>query len=181
MNNPLILLPVRLNLTPAGFPHSTIRTSPGLFSLNTLLFLLYFRVAHTFSRIGAALMPFAAVHTHGAPQPIGPYSQAIDAYPFVFVSGQIPLDPASGELAGDTIETQALCALRNLKAVLAAAGLTPKNLVKTTVFIRSMADFSVFNALYNDELGGAKPARSVVEVSALPKGALVEIEAIACR
>ena len=126
-------------------------------------------------------MTHTAVHTLDAPQPAGPYSQGIDAGAFVFISGQIPLDPASGLLPGDTIAAQARCALRNLKAVLTAAGLTPENLVKTTVFLRSMADFGEFNAVYEEALAGAKPARSVVEVSALPKGALVEIEAIACR
>ena len=126
-------------------------------------------------------MPHTTIHTTEAPQPIGPYSQGTGAGPFIFISGQIPLDPATGSLSGDTIETQGKQALRNLKAVLAAAGLGPEDLVKTTVFIRSMADFGAFNALYEEELGGAKPARSVVEVSALPKAALVEIEAIACR
>jgi 2-iminobutanoate/2-iminopropanoate deaminase len=128
-------------------------------------------------------MPHKTIHTPQAPSPIGPYSQAIDTGSLVFVSGQLPIDPdsAAGGLDGDTIVPQACRALRNLKAVLAAAGLTTDNIVKTTVFIRSMADFGAFNAVYEKELGGAKPARSVVEVSALPRGALVEIEAVACR
>jgi 2-iminobutanoate/2-iminopropanoate deaminase len=126
-------------------------------------------------------MPHSIILTPEAPQPIGPYSQAIGAGPFLFISGQVPLDPATGELDGDRIETQARRALRNLKAVLSVAGFGPADLVKTTVFLRSMADFGTFNSLYEEELNGAKPARSVVEVSALPRNALVEIEAVACR
>jgi 2-iminobutanoate/2-iminopropanoate deaminase len=116
-----------------------------------------------------------------APQPIGPYSQAVEAGEFLFISGQIPLDPVAGTLCGATIGEQARQALANLKAVLAEAGLAPSNLVKTTVFLRSIADFSAFNVVYEEALDGAKPARSVVEVGGLPRGALVEIEAIACR
>lgn len=105
----------------------------------------------------------------------------MEAPPFVFVSGLLPLDPATGALCGDEIGDQARRAMLNLKAVLAAAGLTPLSLVKTTVYLRSLADFGRFNAVYEQELGGAKPARSVVEVAGLPKNALLEIEAIACR
>jgi 2-iminobutanoate/2-iminopropanoate deaminase len=126
-------------------------------------------------------MPHKAINTSNAPQPAGPYSQAVEAQGFVFFSGQIPLDPDSGTIKGSTIEEQAHQAMRNLKAVLAAAGLAPGALVKTTVFLRSMADFSAFNKIYEEELGGALPARSVVEVAALPRGAFIEIEAIACR
>jgi 2-iminobutanoate/2-iminopropanoate deaminase len=100
---------------------------------------------------------------------------------FVFISGQIPLDPDSGLLKGETIADQSRQALYNLKAILAAANLSPDALVKTTVYLRSMADFAAFNAVYEEEIAGARPARSVVEVNALPRGALVEIEAIACR
>jgi 2-iminobutanoate/2-iminopropanoate deaminase len=119
--------------------------------------------------------------TPNAPQPIGPYSQAVAVGNLVFVSGQIPLDPATGAVVGATIVEQARQALRNLLAVLAAQSLDANALVKTTVFIRSMADFAAFNTVYAEELGNAKPARSVVEVSALPKNVLVEIEGIACR
>jgi 2-iminobutanoate/2-iminopropanoate deaminase len=121
------------------------------------------------------------IFTTNAPAPIGPYSQAIDTGQFVFCSGAIPLDPESGTVMGSTIQEQARHALANLNAVLAAAGCTAASIVKTTVFLRSMGDFASFNAVYEEALGGAKPARSVVEVSALPKGVLVEIEAIACR
>ena len=126
-------------------------------------------------------MPHSTIRTPAAPLPSALTSQAIDTGTFLFVSGQVPIDPASGKLSGETIDTQGRQALRNLKAVLAAAGLEPAHLVKTLVFIRSMADFAAFNALYEEELGDARPARSVVEVSALPRGALVEIEAVACR
>jgi 2-iminobutanoate/2-iminopropanoate deaminase len=100
---------------------------------------------------------------------------------FIFISGQIPLDPASGAVTGAAIADQARQALANLKAVLSSQSLGPDALVKTTVFLRSMADFAAFNVVYEEELNGARPARSVVEVSALPKNVLVEIEAIACR
>jgi 2-iminobutanoate/2-iminopropanoate deaminase len=126
-------------------------------------------------------MQAAPIYTSNAPQPVGPYSQGISAGKFVFISGQIPLDPASGAVAGTTIGDQARQALANLKAVLSSQSLGTDALVKTTVFLRSMADFAAFNAVYEAELGGARPARSVVEVSALPKNVLVEIEAIACR
>jgi 2-iminobutanoate/2-iminopropanoate deaminase len=119
--------------------------------------------------------------TPRAPAPIGPYSQAVDTGGFLFVSGQIPLDPEGGGVVGEGIEAQAEAALANLREVLAAAGLTFANLVKTTVFIRDMGDFSRFNQVYQSALGGAAPARSVVEVSALPRGVLVEIEAVAWR
>lgn len=126
-------------------------------------------------------MPSSAIFTANAPRPTGPYSQAVESASFVFISGQVPLDPVRGGLSGSGIGDQARQALRNCKAVLAAAGLSVANLVKTTVYLRSLADFDAFNAIYEEELAGAKPARSVVEVSALPRGALVEIEAIACR
>jgi len=121
------------------------------------------------------------IFTDKAPKPIGPYSQAVDTGSLLFVSGCIPLDPATGEVVGADIEAQAGKALENLKAVLAAAELTFGSLVKTTVFLQSMGDFSRFNQVYEKSLDGAAPARSVVEVAALPKGVLVEIEAVACR
>jgi 2-iminobutanoate/2-iminopropanoate deaminase len=126
-------------------------------------------------------MKHKTVMSPHAPAPIGPYSQAIDTGSLVFVSGQIPLDPATRAVTGTTIEEQARAALLNLKAVLSAASLDVGSLVKTTVFLRSMADFPAFNAVYERELDGWKPARSVVEASGLPKNVLVEIEAVACR
>ncbi|MDR2694493.1 MAG: Rid family detoxifying hydrolase [Chitinispirillales bacterium] len=119
--------------------------------------------------------------TEKAPKPIGPYSQAIEVKPLLFVSGQIPLDPVSGAVVAGGFEAQAETALANLREVLAAAGLSFANLVKTTVFLRNMSDFSCFNLVYERTMNGAAPARSVVEVSSLPRGVLVEIEAIACR
>lgn len=121
------------------------------------------------------------IYTENAPKPIGPYSQAIDTGTFVFVSGQIPLDPKSGEVVGDDIESQSKIALDNLRATLAAANLSFENIVKTTVFITDMKNFAKFNSVYQTAMDGCAPARSVVEVSALPKGVMIEIEAIACR
>lgn len=121
------------------------------------------------------------IFTDNAPKPIGPYSQAIDTGTFVFVSGQIPLDHKSGEVVGDDIETQSKIALDNLRATLAAANLSFENIVKTTVFIKDMNNFAKFNNVYQTAMDGCAPARSVVEVSALPKGVMIEIEAIACR
>jgi 2-iminobutanoate/2-iminopropanoate deaminase len=123
----------------------------------------------------------SAVFTPNAPKPIGPYSQAMAAGLFLFISGQIPLVPASNALVGPTIGEQTRQAIKNLKAVLSSQSLELSSLVKTTVFLRSMIDFAAFNTVYEEELAGAKPARSVVEVSGLPKNVLVEIEAIACR
>jgi len=123
----------------------------------------------------------AYIFTDKAPKPIGPYSQAVDAGSLLFVSGCIPLDAVTGEVAGADIEAQAAKALDNLREVLAAAGLTFDSLAKTTVFLRNMGDFARFNQVYQSALGAATPARSVVEVAALPKGVLVEIEAVACR
>jgi 2-iminobutanoate/2-iminopropanoate deaminase len=126
-------------------------------------------------------MPHETLLTSDAPKPAGPYSQAVAAEKFVFISGQIPLDPETGLLKGSSIKDQARQSLRNLKAVLTAAGLAPDALVKVTVFLRSMDDSTAFNAVYEEELGTARPARSMVGAGALPKDALVEIEAVACR
>jgi 2-iminobutanoate/2-iminopropanoate deaminase len=126
-------------------------------------------------------MDSSVIFTPNAPKPIGPYSQAVAAGQFLFISGQIPLVPESNTLVGPTIGEQTRQALKNLKAVLSSQSLETSSLVKTTVFLRSLADFAAFNAVYEEELAGARPARSVVEVSGLPKNVLVEIEAIACR
>ena len=119
-----------------------------------------------------------AVHSPHAPEAIGPYSQAIIAAPFVFCSGQIGLDPATGALV-EGVENQTRQALANLKAVLAAAGFSPGKVAKTTIFLKRMEDFTAVNTVYGDFFGEHRPARSTVEVSNLPKGALVEIECIA--
>jgi len=120
------------------------------------------------------------VRTSGAPAAIGPYSQAIAIDGFVFCSGQLGLDPATGELV-DGIEAQAERALRNLSAVLDAAGMTMADVVKTTVFLADIDDFAAVNAVYARHVPDPPPARSTFAVGALPKGGLVEIEAIARR
>lgn len=122
-----------------------------------------------------------AIATGAAPAALGPYSQAIGAGRLVFCSGQVGLDPVSGELAGDDIAAQAERALRNLQAVLDAAGLGFADVVKTTCFLADMGDFSAFNEVYGRFVTDPPPARSTFAVAALPKGARVEIEAIAVR
>ena len=118
------------------------------------------------------------VETNKAPAAIGPYSQAITANGFVYTSGQIPIDPKTGNIEATCIEVQTEQAIRNLSAVLEAAGSSLEKVVKTTCFLKSIGDFAVFNEIYAKYFT-EKPARSCVEVSALPKGALVEIEATA--
>jgi 2-iminobutanoate/2-iminopropanoate deaminase len=122
-----------------------------------------------------------AVSTTSAPAAIGPYSQAIAARGLVFCSGQVGLDPATGELVEGGIEAQAERALRNLAAVLDAAGCGFGDVMKTTVFLADIADFAAFNAVYGRFTADPPPARSTFAVAALPKGARVEIEAIAAR
>ena len=118
------------------------------------------------------------VTTSSAPAAIGPYSQAVISGGYVYTSGQIPVDPSTGLVAGDSIEQQAEQAIKNVIAVLEAAGSSAENVIKTTCYIKNMGDFAVFNAVYARYFTNA-PARSCVEVSALPKGVLVEIEAVA--
>ena len=118
------------------------------------------------------------IETKKAPAAIGPYSQAITTGGLVFTSGQIPIDPASGSIAANDIAGQARQAIQNLAAVLEAAGSGLDKVVKTICFLTDINDFAVFNEIYA-ELCPGKPARSCVEVSNLPKGALVEIEAVA--
>jgi 2-iminobutanoate/2-iminopropanoate deaminase len=122
-----------------------------------------------------------AVSTSGAPTAIGPYSQGIAVDGFVFCSGQIGLDPGTGELVDGGVEAQAERALRNLEAVLDAAGLAMADLVKTTLFLADIADFGAVNSVYARHMPDPPPARSTFAVGALPKGALVEVEAIARR
>lgn len=122
-----------------------------------------------------------AISTGGAPAAIGPYSQGIAVDGFVFCSGQIGLDPTSGELVPGGVEAQAERALRNLEAVLDAAGAAMADVVKTTIFLADMGDFGTVNAVYARHMPDPPPARSTFAVRALPKGALVEIDAIARR
>ena len=118
------------------------------------------------------------IETKNAPAAIGPYSQAIVIGDLVYTSGQIPINPASGQIEADDIKAQAEQVIGNLSAVLDAAGSSLEDAVKTTCFLANMKDFADFNEVYAKYFIG-KPARSCVEVSALPKGALVEIEVIA--
>jgi len=122
-----------------------------------------------------------AISTGGAPAAIGPYSQGIAVDGFVFCSGQIGLDPTSGELVPGGVEAQAERALRNLEAVLDAAGAAMADIVKTTIFLADIDDFGTVNAVYARHMPDPPPARSTFAVRALPKGALVEIDAIARR
>ena len=124
-------------------------------------------------------MPRTAISTAQAPAAIGPYSQAIRADCYLFCSGQLGLDPATGDFVAGDVGAQAEQALRNLGAVLEAAGLTFGDVVKTTIFLADMADFSTVNGVYGRFVTDPLPARSTVAVAALPKGGLVEIEATA--
>ncbi|MBQ7515278.1 MAG: RidA family protein [Schwartzia sp.] len=121
------------------------------------------------------------IATKDAPQAIGPYSQAIEAGGFLFVSGQIPLVPETGEIIAGGIEEQTARVLENLKAILAAAGSSLEAAVKTTVYLKDIGDFAKVNAVYARYFEKDCPARVCVEVSNLPKGALVEIDVIAAR
>jgi len=119
------------------------------------------------------------IHTDDAPAAVGPYSQAIRAGNLLFTAGQVALDPPTGELVGADVATQTEQVLRNLRAVLAAAGTDFAHVIKTTVFLQSMSDFAAMNAVYARHFPEPFPARSTVEVGALPKGGLVEIECVA--
>lgn len=116
-----------------------------------------------------------------APKAIGPYSVAIESGGFVFCAGQTGIDPSTGELVSADLEAQTRQVLTNLKNVLAAAGTSLENVVKTTVFLREMADFPKMNAIYAEYFPSNPPARSTIAVAGLPKGGVVEIEAIALR
>lgn len=119
--------------------------------------------------------------TQNAPAAIGPYSQGIAGNGTVYVSGQLPINPETGNFAGEDITSQAEQSLKNVQAVLAEAGLSLENVAKVTVFLKDMNDFAAMNEVYARYFKGDCPARSAVQVAALPKDALVEIEAIALR
>ena len=119
------------------------------------------------------------IETTKAPGAIGPYSQGMTSGRLVFTSGQIPLDPKTGAIVGSTIEVQSEQALQNLQAVLEAGGASLQTVIKTTCFLADMGDFAAFNAVYARFFTGDCPARSCVAVKTLPKGVLVEVEAIA--
>ncbi len=126
-------------------------------------------------------MTRAKVSTNSAPAALGPYSQAIALDGMVYASGQIAIDPASGQLVEGDVQAQTHRVLQNLTAVLEAAGSSLANVVKTTVFLTSMSNFTAMNEIYATYFGDEPPARSTVAVAELPKGAQVEIEAIAAR
>ena len=124
-------------------------------------------------------MTMEAIQTNKAPDPVGPYEQAIKANGFVYTAGQIGLEPASGELVAGGVEEQARRVLDNVTAVLDAAGTSWDRVVKTTIYLDDMADFGAVNVIYEGYLGSIKPARTTVAVAALPKGALVEVDVVA--
>ena len=118
-------------------------------------------------------------HTSDAPEAIGPYSQAIASGGWLYLSGQAALDPATGELVPGGFEAEARQVMANLRAVLASAGCTFADVVKATIFVVDLADFPTLNRIYGEALGDHRPARSTVQVAALPKGAVVEIDMVA--
>ena len=124
-------------------------------------------------------MPFKTIKTDKAPSAIGPYSQGIVANGFLFTAGQIALDPATGQIIQGDVKAQTERVLKNLTEVLTAAGVSWTDVVKTTVFLHDMNDFPAVNETYARMIGDARPARSTVQVSGLPRGVLVEIDAIA--
>lgn len=119
------------------------------------------------------------INTNGAPQAIGPYSQAIKANGFLFISGQIPLDPVTAQIVNGGVEIQTYQVINNLKAILAHEGLSCDNVVKTSVFLKDMEDFAVVNKVYAQYFTNMPPARACVQVERLPRDVSVEIEAIA--
>jgi 2-iminobutanoate/2-iminopropanoate deaminase len=124
-------------------------------------------------------MPTSTISTPGAPRAIGPYSQGIKANGFLFTAGQVGFDPESGELVDGGIAEQTLRVLQNLRAILRAGGTDVGQVVKTTVFLVDMADFALMNEVYAEFFGDHRPARSTLAVASLPRGARVEIEAVA--
>ena len=122
-----------------------------------------------------------AIHTDNAPAAIGPYSQAIQAGSTIYVSGQLPIDPATGAFAGNDIASQTRQSLTNMKNILAAAGTDMSNVVKTTVLLADIADFAAMNAVYAEFFTAPYPARAAFQVACLPKNALVEIECVAVK
>lgn len=123
-------------------------------------------------------MSLEIVHTAKAPAAIGPYSQGVVANGFLFTAGQIAIDPSNGQIVAGDVAAQTERVMANLSAVLSEAGASWKHVVKTTVYLHDMGDFPVVNEVYGRALGDARPARSTVQVAALPRGVLVEIDAI---
>jgi 2-iminobutanoate/2-iminopropanoate deaminase len=123
-------------------------------------------------------MPREVIKTDRAPEAIGPYSQGIKLGNLLFISGQVPINRATGKMGGDIKEQTRQC-LENLKAILIAPGTTPANVLKTTVFLKNLDDFATMNEIYQEYFPKDPPARSTIEVSRIPRGSLIEIEAIA--
>ena len=121
------------------------------------------------------------IETPNAPQAIGPYSQAIQAGNFLFVSGQVAIDPATGDIVDGGIEAQTERVLKNITAIIEAAGMSLQDVVKCSCFLKDMNDFTAFNAVYENTFGQILPARETVEVARLPKDVLVEVSAICCQ
>jgi len=121
------------------------------------------------------------VFTDKAPKPVGPYSQAVIAGDFVFLAGQIPLDPETGELVGGGIREQTKRVLDNIKAILEAAGCSLRDVVSVTAYLRDLSHFNEFNEVYSEYFSENKPARTTVQVSALPRNSLVEVAVVAYR
>ena len=126
-------------------------------------------------------MSHSAIHTPQAPAAIGPYSQAVQAGNTIYVSGQLPIDPATGAFAGADITAQTRQSLENIRSILAAAGTDMSAVVKTTVLLADIADFAAMNAVYGEYFTAPYPARAAFQVAALPKNALVEIECVAVK
>ncbi|MGV3466456.1 MAG: RidA family protein [Heyndrickxia sp.] len=121
------------------------------------------------------------ISTNKVPQAVGPYSQAVEVNGFIFLSGQIPINPVTSEIVANDIVSQTKQVLKNIQFILEKEGLTFNHIAKTTIFITDMNQFALVNEVYGDILGNHRPARSTVEVSKLPKDVLIEIEAIAVR
>jgi 2-iminobutanoate/2-iminopropanoate deaminase len=128
---------------------------------------------------GRLSMPIEKIETSAAPKAIGPYSQGVRAGDYIFFSGQIPLDPESGEVVGEDIAAQTERVMANMEAVLAAADLDFDRVVKTTIYLVDLGEFSTVNEIYGRRFGKIPPARATVQVAALPKGVKVEIEWVA--
>ena len=126
-------------------------------------------------------MPKQIINTAAAPAAIGPYSQAVAAGDFLFLSGQIPLDPLTGQLCANDISRQVEQVLNNIKAILASAGLDFSDIVKTVIYLTDLADFAIVNEAYAQSIPEPFPARTTIQVAALPRGARIEIEATAKR
>lgn len=121
------------------------------------------------------------ISTKNAPAAIGPYSQAVEAGGLIFISGQLPIDPATGAMAPAEIKAQTEAVIRNLEGILKSEGLSLENILKTTVFMADLGQFAAMNEVYGRFFAANPPARATIEVKALPKAALVEIEAVAAR